>query len=120
MLLRISKRVYEKRDRGSLWSLANQPVAKVRPVADAIDDERVAGRNAVLQHLLRDTGNPRFLDDRSGKIARVILEQGRVDPEDFTDHREDPALDRTTYLALQFDIADLNDEPITVGAAMLE
>ena len=84
MPLRISKSVYEKRDRGNLCALANQSVAEVRPVADAIDDERVAGRDAVLQHLLGDTGDPRFLDDRSGKIARVILEQGLVDPEDFT------------------------------------
>ena len=120
MPLRISKSVYEKRDRGNLCALVNQSVAEVRPVADAIDDERVAGRDAVLQHLLGDTGYPRFLDDRSGKIARVILEQGLVDPEDFTGPHEDPALDRTAYLARQFDLADLNDEPVTVGAALLE
>ena len=80
MPLRIGKSVYEKQDRGNLCALANQSVAEVRPVADAIDDERVAGRDAVLQHLLGDTGDPRFLDNRYGKIARVTLEQGLVDP----------------------------------------
>ena len=91
--LRISKSLYEKRARGNLCALANQSVAEVRPVADAIDDEWVAGRDTVLQHLLGDTGDPQFFDF-SGEIARVILEQGHVDPEDFTGSHEDPALDR--------------------------
>ena len=51
---------------------------------DAIDDAHVAGRDAVLEHLLGNRSNPPFLDDCSGTIARVILEQGLVGPEDFT------------------------------------
>ena len=69
---------------GNLCALANQSVVGVWPVACAIDDERVAGCDAVFQHLLGDTGEQRFLDDRSDKIARVIVEQSLVDFEDFT------------------------------------
>ena len=76
----------------SQLDVTDQSVAKVGPVAYAIDDEWVARRDPVFQHLFGDARDPRLLRDNAGEIAPLVLEKGLVDAKDLSLFDEETAL----------------------------